>query len=322
MTVKFKPSSTALAQSNPRANRKFAPMLAASATTEEIENFQFPLLASPKLDGIRAIVIDGKVMSRSMKPIRNKRVQELFAHLEGFDGELILGDPTDTNCFNHSTALMGEELRNDVAHLPINFYVFDLIPTVCDLPAAKRCALLKEKAHGYKDLNVHYVGQTIVNSLEELLDFEKQMLEAGYEGVMVKSPDGLYKQGRSTLKQRLLTKVKRFQDDEAEIIGFEEKMVNIGERKINELGYSETSDKKGDFAPAGTLGALVVKDIKTGITFAIGSGFDDKTRAELWADKDNLKGKIVKYKHFTVGVKEAPRFPTFLGFRNIDDMSE
>lgn len=299
---------------------KFKPMLAASATPEEIEKFQFPLLASPKLDGIRAIVIDGKVMSRSMKPIRNKRVQELYSHLEGFDGELILGDPTDPNCFNHSTALMGEELRSEVAHLTISFYVFDLIPTVCDLPAISRSEHLARISPPYRDLNVHYVQQTIVNSLEELLEFEQRMLEAGYEGVMVKSPDGLYKQGRSTLKQRLLTKVKRFQDDEAEIIGFEEKMVNIGERKINELGYSETSGKKGDFAPAGTLGALVVKDIKTGITFAIGSGYDDEVRKTLWEQRDTLKGKIVKYKHFTVGVKEAPRFPTFLGFRDADDM--
>jgi DNA ligase-1 len=33
-----------------------------------------------------------------------------------------------------------------------------------------------------------------------------------------------------------------------------------------------------------------------------------------------LAGKIAKYKHFEVGVKEAPRFPVFLGFRNPLDM--
>ena len=118
----------------------FKPMLAASATNEEIEKFTFPLMASPKLDGIRAIVLDGVVMSRSLKPIRNKKVQELFGKPEfnGLDGELILGSPTDPNCFNHSTALMGEELREEVKDLEICYYVFDVIPDVLDDEAVLR----------------------------------------------------------------------------------------------------------------------------------------------------------------------------------------
>lgn len=299
----------------------FKPMLAASATNEEIEKFTFPLMASPKLDGIRAIVLDGVVMSRSLKPIRNKRVQEFFGKPEfnGLDGELILGSPTDPNCFNHSTALMGEELREEVKDLEICYYVFDVIPDVLDDEAVLRhdhLLSLKDKLPA----NIQIVPQVIVQSLDQLYAFEKECLAEGYEGVMVKSLDGKYKQGRSTLKQRLLTKVKRFQDSEAVVIGWEEKMTNIGEREISELGYSKTSSKKADFVPAGTLGALKVRDIETGIEFSIGSGYDDATRAELWSLKESLEGKIVKYKHFSVGVKEAPRFPTFLGFRDLDDM--
>lgn len=300
---------------------KFKPMLAASASNEEIEKFTFPLLASPKLDGIRAIVVDGVVMSRSMKPIRNREVQALFGkpEFEGFDGELILGSPTDPDCFNHSTALMGEELREDVKHLEIQYFVFDLTPLVYDDEAVARHDKLLELKPSLP-ANIQIVPQVLVTSLEQLYTFEKECLEEGYEGVMVKSLDGKYKQGRSTLKQRLLTKVKRFQDSEAEVIGYEEKMTNIGEREISELGYSKTSSKKADFIPAGTLGALRVRDLETGIEFSIGSGFDDKTRDMLWTTKDELIGKIAKYKHFSVGVKEAPRFPTFLGFRDLDDM--
>ena len=299
----------------------FKPMLAASATNEEIEKFTFPLMASPKLDGIRAIVLDGVVMSRSLKPIRNKKVQELFGKPEfnGLDGELILGSPTDPNCFNHSTALMGEDLRENVSHLEITFHVFDVIPDVLDDEAVMRHDYLL----GLRDhlpSNIQIVPQVIVQNLDQLYMLEEVLLEAGYEGVMVKSLDGKYKQGRSTLKQRLLTKVKRFQDSEAIVIGYEEKMTNIGEREISELGYSKTSSKKADFVPAGTLGALKVRDLETGIEFSIGSGYDDATRAELWSMKESLEGKIVKYKHFSVGVKEAPRFPTFLGFRDLDDM--
>lgn len=299
---------------------KIKPMLAASASNEEIEKLEFPLLASPKLDGIRAIVQDGVVYSRSLKPIRNKRVQELFSHLNGFDGELILGDPSDPKCFNNSTALMGEELRETVKDLEIGFYVFDLTPAVLDLPAIDRYNMLREIAPNWNDIGVYNVPQVLINSKDELFEFEKLMLDIGFEGMMVKLPSGKYKQGRSTLKQKLLTKVKRFEDAEAKIIGFEEKRTNVGEREIDELGYSKTSSKKADFELAGVLGALKVKDIKTGVEFAIGSGYDDQQRKEFWDNRDNLIGKIVKYKHFSVGAKEAPRFPTFLGFRSEDDL--
>jgi DNA ligase-1 len=48
---------------------KFKPMLASDCGG--IENVRFPVIASPKLDGVRALVIDGALMSRSLKPIPN-----------------------------------------------------------------------------------------------------------------------------------------------------------------------------------------------------------------------------------------------------------
>lgn len=304
----------------PLKKSQFKPMLAASATNEDILNFQFPLIAAPKLDGIRAIVLDGVVYSRSLKPIRNKQVQELFGHLEGFDGELILGDPTHPDCFNRSTALMGEQLREDVQDLEIGYWVFDLIPATFEGTFVERFDELTKRVQDLDLRNVHLVKHQLVNSLSQLEQLEEHVLEEGYEGLMVRDPNGIYKQGRSTLKQRILTKVKRFQDDEAEVIGFEPKRENIGAREINELGYSKTSSKKDDFILLDTLGSLIVRDLKTGIEFSIGSGYTFEQRDHLWSIRDTLLGKIVRYTHFTQGVKSAPRFPTFDGFRDPDDM--
>lgn len=306
--------------------KSFKPMLAASATNEDIEKFQFPLLASPKLDGIRAIVLNGVVMSRSLKPIRNKKVQELFGRIEfeGFDGELILGEATHPDCFNRSTALMGEKIRGGLEDLEITFHVFDMIPEILDASSFVRYQKIKEhfEVLAPLNLNVKVVPQIQVNSLEELLSFEENMLNSGYEGVMVKSLDGKYKHGRSTLKQRLLTKVKRFQDSEAIIIGFEQKRQNIAERELDAFGYQKTTCKKDDFVLVDTLGALIVQDIENGLVFNIGTGFDDAMRKYIWDNQDSLKDNIVKYKHFSTGAKELPRFPTFLGFRDADDMSK
>ena len=63
----------------------FKPMLASKLEGTP----RFPVYASPKYDGIRALVINGVVVSRNMKPIPSKFVQENFSKFEGFDGELM-----------------------------------------------------------------------------------------------------------------------------------------------------------------------------------------------------------------------------------------
>jgi len=45
------------------------PMLASPANLEKL---QYPLLVSPKLDGIRATVVNGCLLSRKLKPIPNE----------------------------------------------------------------------------------------------------------------------------------------------------------------------------------------------------------------------------------------------------------
>ena len=70
------------------------------------KGLSYPLLASPKLDGVRALIINGIVMSRSFKPIPNAHVQELFGRPEynGLDGELIVGAPTDKDVYRNTTS--------------------------------------------------------------------------------------------------------------------------------------------------------------------------------------------------------------------------
>ena len=50
------------------------PMLAAKATDSELQALFTKgrsFLLSPKIDGIRALVVNGQLVSRTMKPIRN-----------------------------------------------------------------------------------------------------------------------------------------------------------------------------------------------------------------------------------------------------------
>ena len=50
------------------------PMLAGKC--EQPESLNFPLLATPKLDGIRCLKINGRALTRSFKPVSNRFIRE------------------------------------------------------------------------------------------------------------------------------------------------------------------------------------------------------------------------------------------------------
>jgi DNA ligase-1 len=303
--------------------KQFKPMLASPA---EMDKLRFPLWLSPKLDGIRALVINGVVMSRSLKPIPNQHVQEMFSHLEGYDGELIVGDPTDKDCFRNTTSgVMSRDGKPDV-----NYHVFDRH----DLTAITWEA--RYQSLSFDERGILVVPHYRVNDLTDIEEYEALFLLRGYEGVMLRDPDGPYKNGRSTAKEGWLLKVKRFEDGEALVIGMEEKLHNGNEATVGELGQTKRTSHQENLVPLDTMGALIVRDLKTGVSFNIGTGFTDEDRDYWWNqltyDLESLSNRgsrirdclepteIIKYRYFPSGSKDKPRFPTFLGIRNKDDM--
>lgn len=292
--------------------KPFKPMLA--FTVKDTSKLTYPLLVSKKIDGIRFIVLGGELLTRSLKPIPNLHCQTLFSEYEGLEGELIVGEPNDPDVYRKTNSgVMSVKGEPDV-----RAYIFDATPTHDDEPYSERVHRI-EDALG-SNPNVILLEQRLVNNEAELLEYEEYCLNLGYEGVMVRAPEGKYKFGRSTEREGLLGKLKRFEDSEALVIGFECLYKNGNEATTNELGYTERSSHKENKIPQDLLGKLVCRDVETGIEFSIGSGFTLELRKDLWENKDDLIGKLVTYKHFPVGVKEAPRFPTFERFRDVIDM--
>ena len=289
----------------------FKPML---ATDADLDKLKFPILASAKLDGVRAIVRGGVVYSRSNKPIPNQFVQQLFRTFEHHDGELIVGDPTNKTCYRDTVSgVMRAEGKPDV-----RFFVFDHVGNLV-APYKHRSEHINTSGRGRPSSALTHV-QKEVFTLEDLLEYEADCLEAGYEGLILRDPNAPYKMGRSTVKEGYLLKLKRFVDAEAVIIGFEERMENQNEATVNELGRTKRSSHKAGKVGRGDLGALVCRTAE-GVEFSIGTGLDDAAREDLWAIRnDDLIGRIVKYKFFPVGVKDKPRHPVFLGWRDRRDM--
>ncbi|NJO01155.1 MAG: ATP-dependent DNA ligase [Bacteroidia bacterium] len=283
----------------------FKPML---ATDADLTKLVFPLLASAKLDGVRAIVRDGILYSRSNKPIPNKAVQTRFKNLEHFDGELIFGDPTSKSCYRDTVSIV---MSHDKPADGVGFFVFDHIEH-SNKPYFER----------YNSLQCRIDTDAVIlheqmkfERLEDVLEYEQQCLDEGYEGLILRSPIAPYKTGRSTVKEGYLLKLKRFSDFEATVIGFEERMENLNEKTTNELGRSARSSHKENKRGRGDLGALLLRTAE-GVEFSCGTGFDDSTRIEIWAARDKLLGRIAKIKSFDIGVKDKPRHPVFLGWRD------
>lgn len=296
-------------------------MLAGKAPSLEL--LKYPVMASPKLDGIRAYIHKGKVYSRTNKLIPNLGVQALFGDekLERLDGELVAGPPNHPEVFQRTTsAVMSRVQKNKVDTIAqrITFQVFDRLDGI-NTPFQERLdiasAVVRKwagTAHGHSALSV--VGHVIVKDAEQLTHYEEKCLALGYEGVMVRDPFGGYKMGRSTTNEGLLLKVKRFLDDEATIIGFVEQMHNDNPR--DDAG-KRTSHKDGKL-PMGVLGAFKVRR-KDGVEFEVGTGFSLKQRGEFWAGREQLLGQLVRFRYFPTGTKERPRFPVFAGFRDRRD---
>jgi len=264
-------------------DREARPMLAVNA---EARALRFPCLGSPKLDGVRALVVGGRVLSRSGLPIPNEHVQRRFGRpeLEGVDGELILGSPTD--------AATGRLTNGAVARAKgepdVKLYAFDLH----DRPGtyAGRLEELRRIVAGAE--HVGLVPQQELADLRALAVFEDATVRAGFEGVMLRRPDAPYKHGRSTLNEGYLLKVKRWMDSEAVLLG-----VN------REEGRDAVASFRG-------------RDVRTDVEFdASVSNLPMAEREALWSRRDSLD-RVFTYRSYPHGVKDKPKSPQFVDFRH------
>lgn len=276
------------------------------AKVDDVEDLVYPLLASPKLDGIRAFKYGPELFTRSYKCVPNSAIRAaLRACPTGWDGELILGDPTAPDVYRRTNSICMSQNKPIVG---LRWFVFDNREDPLG-GFADRHSRLYDIPPLVVKLDHH-----IIASPAELLAYEQSCVKQGYEGVVLRSPTGRYKAGRSTLREQYLLKLKRFTDAEALVTGFEELHSNANEAMKDERGYTKRSSHAEGQVPMGTLGALVCTMGE--VEFRIGTGFSTSDRDHIWRHRDQYLGALTKFKYFAVGVKTAPRHPVWLGWRN------
>lgn len=314
-----------------KSNKIFKPMLADDV---DLDKLKLPVIVLAKIDGVHQIVKENEdgvptLFGRSLKPTKNAYLQHVLSDdaLLGMHFEIIKGDsPTAEGICSNTTSMVNSH-NKDMSEEVFTCYVFDSF-IVSDRGYEDRLQFLTEivsvlKCEGsYKYLEIPQ--HKLCNTIDEVLEFEKEVLEAGYEGIILRSPSMPYKNGRSTQREGGYLRLKRFIELNALCVGVEEMMENTNEAKVNEVGRSERSSHKANMVGKGMVGALqaiLLEDlidmanpsvtIPKGTEIKVGFSTTDKERKHYWENKDEIINKVIKFKSFPVNIKDKPRFPTY-----------
>ena len=208
-----------------------------------ISRLHYPLLGFPKLDGVRLINLTGQAVGRSLLPFKNKFTTAKFSKPEylGLDGEATLGVITSSSLCRDTTSAV-----NTIEKEPnIVWMVFDfLINEVIDLPFIERYDALKYYLDNVKPESTEIIQYTVLNSTADLLAYYDTCLKLGYEGIIVRDPNGMHKNGRCNINEGAYMRLKPSSDKEAKVLSIIEAQKNSNPVKRNALGLSERSSNK------------------------------------------------------------------------------
>jgi len=307
-------------------------LLKAPQENVDLDTIEYPVYASKKIDGFRCLIKNKKLHTGSMREQPNKNLTEAFKPLlrrysKVYDGEL------------NSESLTFSELQSILMSfyrpLPNDLYLYlfdymtwkqwtaDGLP--CWMPFQERIKGLKTAHHIPR---VKIITQYLLSNRTELDQFIKAAQERGDEGVMLRSPDGIYKHGRATIKQAIIFKYKFWKDFDAKIISVHE-MEGIkdgAKREIDPTGHKKPVHKKADKEGKGTFGYFIVHVERAGkpdpnLALRVGNwkGCTDEVRAEIWTDPKKFIGQWMRGKGMAVGEKDLPRIPKDIEFRDSKD---
>lgn len=270
-------------------------------------------LLEPKLDGVRVLTVINPQNKTVIQYTRNGKVLENFGHItesiekniELFDRALVLDGEMVSSSFQE---LMKQVHRKeDVQAQDARLMLFDILPLSefqkgqSVLGQKRRSNLLRSmKAVFDKIGNIDMIPQeevdldSYVGELQ-FKQFNKDAIDRGFEGIMIKDLDAKYECKRSTswLKQK----------------------------PFIEVSLTVSAVEEGTGRNENKLGALVCEGIDDGrdIRVNVGSGFTDANRDEFWNDRTSLIGQVVEVRADAVTQNQdgsySLRFPRFLKFR-------
>jgi len=217
------------------------------------------------------MVFDGEIMSDNFTSLMKQVHRKEGAQTE--DAYLALFDMISLEEFNTGVSIDGCYDRK----LNMEDSLFGLLPDCIRL--------------------VDYEFINLEQEYDVFMQINKEAIENGYEGIMVKPVDGLYECKRSNA----WFKIKPF----------------------IEVTLSVESIEEGQGKFEGTTGALVCEGHDEGVDIKVnvGGGLTDKIRDSIWKNQDAVLGQLVEVRADSISQNQDgtyslrfPRFKTFRGF--------
>lgn len=264
-----------------------SPMLAHDYN-KRAKSIKFPCYVQRKFDGTRCVGIPGKgLFSRNRKAYPHlthiiKEINKLPPTVI-LDGELY----SDSLTFQEIVGIVKRETLkkgDDEKQLKIKFHVYDIIN---GMPYEQRYANLQMLFNKYKFKYLELVKTDMCESEEKMKEMHSQYVAEGYEGIMLRNKQGLYKNARSADLQ----KFKEFFDDEYEVVGYEE---GKGLEEGCVIWVCKTPEGKTfNCRPRGTR----------------------EERSAMYINGDDYIGKMLTVRFQEMTDLNVPRFPVGITFR-------
>lgn len=319
--------------------KNFKPQLIANDEID-IKVLTYPLFVSTKLDGCRLIAKNGQLVTRSLKPLVNKQLNEKFEPIRKFteeqnvllDGEIfapnipfqfIVSCFMTEDCYTKQSIKKWEELckehnfyatREEVIS-QLKFYCFDSIENENNEASfLQRSHFAKLCAMRFPEI-MFPVEQIFVNNVEEVEKVFNLVLEEGFEGLIIRNPMSPYKYGRTRISENNSYKLKPWKTEDARIIGFVQatKVNEDAEKTTTELGMSRTSKRQEDRHNIEKASGFIVDFNGKELTVPI--AMTDVQKEYIWLHKDEYLNQWIEYRYMTVGMKDLPRIPKFIRMR-------
>jgi len=294
-----------------KSGRLLKPMLAIEFNMEKEKSIGFPVFIQPKLDGVRCLIYkeNDKIIFQS----RQNTIYDDFDHLIpelqhlisqfGDQENLILDGELYTHGmpFEQITSMVrsSKGKRKNIEEL--NYHVYDCFysgETNLDKNSMSYNDRYQVLRRAFGDTiypKLVLVETTLVNSKLDIENFHTHYttLREPYEGVMIRTTDGVYKQqGRS----KDLQKYKKFMDEEFEVVGHHEGTGCHSGTPIFECRSNVNREKTFGVTMQGTL----------------------ESKRKMMENVEGYYGKKLTVKYQEKSVDGVPRFPVGIAFRDYE----
>jgi len=281
-----------------------------------------PKLLDYKLDGVRLLTVIDVETQEVTQYTRNGKINDRFSDIRSkleamlpmFKTSMVLDGEVISK--NFQTLMTQVNRKENVDTSDAKLALFDIVPLsdfkngICNIKLEDRHQMLMSLIQGFETHTqglVYVLPKLVVNlstpeGQNTFKEFNREALDSGVEGIMIKDPNAPYECKRTFG----WLKIKPFITVDLKIVGI------------------EPGTPESRFAH--TLGNLVCEGTDQGkfIRVSVGSGFTEELRDEIWNNQDKVLGRLAEVKGDALTLSRntadeySIRFPTFMQFRDLE----